>query len=873
MNRLLWLMNKIVLLMLRAAIHVSLELLGCAVRLFYWSVRTYGWGKVTSFLIALAGSIWLHAQFGRLHLSSTSLATVAVGTAALWGVLLGGAFWLSRRWQERSNARQHSPNPAYFPDPPISIINTERSEGTPYVAEATELWERLVDRATLHQAWQRVLLRGGGPGPDGVTVEAFALDVERNLQRLEAQLRSGLYRPHPPRWVEIPKPSGGIRRLGVLCVQDRVVQQAALSVLMPQWDGRFAPCSYAYRPGRSAQQAVEAVERALAAGRVWVVDADIGSFFDSVPHAPLFALMEEWLPDVHVRQLVQLCISTVAPTSGRGLAQGAPLSPLLANLYLHRFDCTLSQMGHQLIRYADDFVILCATRVQAEQALQAAQRLLEGLGLRLNGEKTHVVHRDEGFTFLGWTFNRKGKRPSEQAVESLQARLAAADETTRRQILTGWQGYFGGEAARQILATLDVGAPVAFDTLAKVQDEMPWWADMGDEDSASLNGGAPTSAVVLYRQRFMGRPDVFARFWQKDGRSGYLPVRRRPTDQELREHLAGQAILGTYLLLPDGHIRALVLDIDGPDCTREGQKAAFQVARRLVEALHHQGIEPVWVDSGGKGFHLWLCFSQPASAQEVRQWANRWLDRFRPLPEGVLVEIFPKQDRLTVSTLGALIRLPFGRHPQTGRWSMLLSTEGEAVQDLWATLAAAPLVHPQMLLEIDPTIRSDAVPEPPEVIAPVVQGCVLLATLIKEAAQTRHLRHTERLALLYTLGHLGEEGRNYLHQVMALCSNYDPRITERWLRRLEEGHRSIRCRTLQEWLKDHLPGVSCSCLPKRVNPSPLDLLRQAHKSQPEPPATPSDDVAGRWDDVAEEMFGEALADGPASGTEQDDQRG
>lgn len=867
MNQLLWLMSKILLLMLRAAIHVGLELLGCAVRLFYWSVRTYGWGKVTSFLMALAGSIWLHAQFGRLSSSSASLVTVSIGTAALWGALLGGALWVTHQWQGWSTTRQHSPNPAYFPDPPIGIINAERFEGTSYVAEGSELWERLVDRATLQQAWQRVLLRGGGPGPDGVTVEAFALDVERNLRRLEAQLRSGLYRPRPPRWVEIPKPGGGTRRLGVLCVQDRVAQQAALSVLMAQWDGRFAPCSYAYRPGRSAQQAVAAVERALAAGRVWVVDADIGSFFDSVPHAPLFALIEEWLPDVRVRRLVQLCISTAAPTPGQGLTQGAPLSPLLANLYLHRFDCTLSQMGHQLIRYADDFVILCATRPQAEQALQTAQRLLEGLGLRLNEEKTRIVHRDEGFTFLGWTFNSEGKRPSEQAVESLQGRLASAsDEPTRRQILAGWQGYFGEEAATQILARLDVGAPVAFDTPAEAQDEMPWWADMEDEDSVPLHGGVPASALGLYRRHFMGRPDVFARFWQKDGRSGYLPVRRLPTDQELQEHLAGQTILGTYLLLPDNNTRALVLDIDGPDCSEAGRTAAFTVAQRLVEALHHQGIEPLWVDSGGKGFHLWLCLSQPASAQEVRQWANRWLDRFRPLPEGVLVEIFPKQDRLTVSTLGALIRLPFGRHPQTGRWSRLLSTEGEAAQDLWATLAAAPLVDPQMLLEINPTIRSDAVPEPPEAIAPVVQGCALLAALVKKAAQTRHLRHTERLALLYTLGHLGEEGRNYLHQVMALCSNYDPRITERWLRRLEEGHRSIRCRTLQEWLKDHLPGMSCSCPPKRANPSPLDLLRQAHKPQPEPPATPSDDVAGAWDDVAEEMFGEVLA-------EQDDQRG
>jgi hypothetical protein len=601
----------------------------------------------------------------------------------------------------------------------------------------------------------------------------------------------------------------------------------------------------------------------LASGCLWIVDADIKSFFDSVPHAPLFALLEEWLPDLRLRNLVQLCVATVNPTVGQGLAQGAPLSPLLANLYLHRFDSTLLKIGHRLIRYADDFVILCATRSQAEAALAISRRLLDELDLCLNTEKTRIVHRDEGFTFLGWTFNREGKRPSDQAIGSLQRRLAAAsDEPTRRQIVVGWQGYFGTDISVAVSS-----ASVKGMTTARGDEYLPWWADLEMEENPLPPNS--DSDLTLYRERFLGRVDVFAQFWQRDGRRGYAPVRRPVTDAELQAHLAGQTVLGTFLLHPDGTTKALVLDIDGPDYTDPSRQKAFQVAQRLVETLSAQGITPLWIDSAGKGYHLWLCFSGSTSAKAAREWATKWLDQFRPFPEGVLVEVFPKQHSLAPGQLGALIRLPFGRHPQTGRASTLLSEEGQAVTDPWAALAVAPLVDPEMLLRIR-TISS--VPEPPEAIAPVVKGCTMVSSLIKKAAETQHLRHMERLALLYTLGHLGEEGRNYLHQVMALCSNYDPRITERWIQRLDKGHRAIRCAKLREWLKDYLPGVSCHCLPKRANPSPLDLLHQAHKSQPELHAPP-DDVADTWDGVAEEMFGEALADGSAFSTKPDEQRG
>ena len=173
----------------------------------------------------------------------------------------------------------------------------------------------------------------------------------------------------------------------------------------------------------------------------------------------------------------------------------------------------------------------------------------------------------------------------------------------------------------------------------------------------------------------------------------------------------------------------------------------------------------------------------------------------------------------------------------------MLDSEGRPVGDLCKFLAHAPWADSSAFKESPPS----SPPEPPEAIAPVVEGCALISGLVRKAAERHHLRHTERLALLYTLGHMGEAGRAYLHQVIGLCDNYEPRTTERWLRRIEEGHRPLRCSTLREWLKDYLPEVSCTC---EHRTSPLDLLR----SQTQPTECPTEG----WDEVAWDMFGDML---------------
>jgi hypothetical protein len=244
------------------------------------------------------------------------------------------------------------------------------------------------------------------------------------------------------------------------------------------------------------------VEGGLAAGNVWVVDADIASFFDSVPHRRLFGLLREWLPEPRLYALVTACVTAAGPEPGLGIAQGAPLSPLLANVYLDRFDAAMTAAGYRLIRYADDFVVLCPTRQQAELALRQAAGLLRGLGLSLNPNKTRIVHRDEGFTFLGYTFDRHGKRPGEEALRGLQIKLRlVADPEARRRVVAGWQGYFGPAG--------------------------------GTGAAPSVGPAAEDPALEAYRRRFLGRADIFGRCWRRAGRSGYTPVRRLPADADL----------------------------------------------------------------------------------------------------------------------------------------------------------------------------------------------------------------------------------------------------------------------------------------------------------------------------------------------------
>jgi RNA-directed DNA polymerase len=304
--------------------------------------------------------------------------------------------------------------------------------------EPKRKWYSLIDKVyalpNLQTAWRQVAANGGAPGIDGQTIAQFREKAEERLQQLAQELRNKTYRPQPVRRVFIPKVGkrGGQRPLGIPTVRDRIVQQALRQRLEPIFEAKFSPRSHGFRPERGCATALAVVDRAVVAGYQWVVDADLEAFFDTVDHEKLLAALNEEIADGSVLHLVGqiLKAGVVLPEAAEteptelGTPQGGPLSPLLANVYLHAFDERMAQAGYGLVRYAEDFVIFAKSEAEAAAALQLAREQLEGeLGLRLHPEKTRVVSVAEGVEFLGYHYFRD---PQTGAIRKEVRRKSAA---------------------------------------------------------------------------------------------------------------------------------------------------------------------------------------------------------------------------------------------------------------------------------------------------------------------------------------------------------------------------------------------------------------------------------------------------------------
>lgn len=274
------------------------------------------------------------------------------------------------------------------------------------------LFDQITAMSTLLRAFDRVEENHGGPGVDGETVEDFGTQLESRLLALRQSLRSGSYRPAPLLHTRMAKAEGGIRILRIPCVRDRVAQTAAALVLTRVLDPEFEDVSYGYREGRSVDQAVRRIMQLRDRGFRWVVDADIERYFDEIPSDKLLERLARHVDEEEVLALVrQWLTAEVRDGAGgyrmaKGVAQGSPLSPLLANLYLDRLDEAHLRAGQKLVRFADDFVILCKTRPDAEQALDLAEAELRKMQLALNPTKTRITHFDHGFKYLGTIFLR-----------------------------------------------------------------------------------------------------------------------------------------------------------------------------------------------------------------------------------------------------------------------------------------------------------------------------------------------------------------------------------------------------------------------------------------------------------------------------------
>ncbi|HRI93048.1 MAG TPA: CRISPR-associated endonuclease Cas1 [Accumulibacter sp.] len=286
------------------------------------------------------------------------------------------------------------------------------------------LLDNLLAEDTLTQAWERVRSNGGAPGVDGIDIDEFGRNALIRITRLRDQLRDGRYQPTPLLRVELPRPGREPRLLGIPSVRDRVLQTAAALVLGPLLDRHFEDESYAYRPGRSVRDAIARVAELRDRGLAWIVDADIRAFFDNIPHRDLLARLAALLPDNSLLPLIRQWLTTPVQTAeacltpSAGVAQGSPLSPLLANLYLDGFDEAITAVdGRHLVRYGDDFVIVCGDSDSAERALEDAALWLRAAGLDLNYDKTRIALFRQGVRFLGVLFDEHGQRAEDPAAE------------------------------------------------------------------------------------------------------------------------------------------------------------------------------------------------------------------------------------------------------------------------------------------------------------------------------------------------------------------------------------------------------------------------------------------------------------------------
>jgi RNA-directed DNA polymerase len=333
----------------------------------------------------------------------------------------------------------------------------ERPAGT------TRLMEEICDRENLKEALRRVKANKGSPGIDGITVNQLDDYLEQRWPAIRGQLLSGTFKPKPVKRVEIPKPDGGVRKLGIPTVLDRFIQQAVMQVLQRQWDPTFSDHSYGFRPGRSAHQALAQAQRYIAEGYGWVVDLDLEKFFDRVNHDKLMAQIAKRVEDKRLLKLIRAFLNAGVMENGlvspsvEGTPQGGPLSPLLSNLVLDSLDRELERRGHRYVRYADDSNIYVRSERAGQRVMNSVTRFItQKLQLKVNETKSAVARPQER-KFLGFSFTNGPAVKRAIAPKALVRFKDRIREITRRakgvsikstveelaRYMVGWRGYFG----------------------------------------------------------------------------------------------------------------------------------------------------------------------------------------------------------------------------------------------------------------------------------------------------------------------------------------------------------------------------------------------------------------------------------------------
>ncbi len=358
-------------------------------------------------------------------------------------------------------------------------VETTKTTNEPEnLADTTRLIEEACERKNMKTALSRVRRNNGAPGVDGMKVKELPRFLEKHWPTIQTQLYAGTYRPKPVKRKEIPKPSGGVRKLGIPCAIDRLIQQAVLQVLQKRWDPTFSERSYGFRPGRSAHQAIAQAQQHAAEGYEYVVDIDLEKFFDRVNHDMLMSRIAKRVKDKRLLKLIRAYLNAgvldnglVSHSEGEGVPQGGPLSPLLSNLFLDDLDRELERRNHRFVRYADDSNIYVRTERAGHRVMDNITRYIEKkLKLKVNKSKSAVGRVNER-KFLGFTvfWNRKGQPLRGIAPVSIKRFKERIRRTTRRicgcslrqviidltPLLRGWKGYYGFCETQWTLRDLD----------------------------------------------------------------------------------------------------------------------------------------------------------------------------------------------------------------------------------------------------------------------------------------------------------------------------------------------------------------------------------------------------------------------------------
>jgi len=390
-------------------------------------------------------------------------------------------------------------------------------------------WYSLMDKvyapATLSAAWERVRVNDGAAGVDSQSIERFEARAERYLAELSTAMREGSYRPQPIRRVDIPKGDGRTRPLGIPTVKDRIVQTAVKFVLEPIFEATFRPTSYGFRPGRGCRDALREVAQLIEDGNAFVVDADFESYFDTIPHERLMQRIEERISDGRILGLVRgwleqdIMQDLQRWTPTEGTPQGAVISPLLANIYLHPLDNLMAARGYRMVRYADDFVVLCKSREQADAALAEIRAWVADNGLRLHPDKTRVGdcrQAGEGFDFLGYRFEAGRRFVRKKSLDRFKDKIRDKTRRTRgdslariiddlNPTLRGWFAYFKHAHPRTFIA-LDKFIRRRLRSLLRKQEKRPGFGRcQADHQRWTIAFFAQAGLLALHTARLNAR--------------------------------------------------------------------------------------------------------------------------------------------------------------------------------------------------------------------------------------------------------------------------------------------------------------------------------------------------------------------------------